>query len=165
MSVVPLKPFTELSNFQQWAIFYILKNGRINVDVEKEITNFCDTTKQSIDLNKYDEDMSNLQKELVYLAQAKLIESIEPNYYSLSTKGNLYCYQNLEELLAKLGTSSVRHKIVTSEIYNKSKVFFDRIFRVTTNLQSLATVIIEDKRTAMRNIIIFAQLLILLLSL
>lgn len=165
MSAVPLKPFTELSNFQQWAIFYILKNGRINVNVEQEITNFCDTTKQSIDLNKYDENMSNLQKELVYLAQAKLIEQTDQNYYSFSTKGKLYCYQNLEQNLVKLGIRSVRDKIMTSDIYGKSKILCDRIFGVSTNLQSLAAVIIEDKRIAMSNIIIFAQLLVLLLSL
>jgi len=165
MSSVRIKPFANLSNFQQWVILYLIQNKKMNLRVEAEIINFCDTTKQNIDLNNFEKNMEELQGELVYLAQMKLIESDGQGYYIFSTKGKLYCYQNLEQNLAKLATNAIKNKIIASTFYRDSRNLCDRIIARHDDLKSVAILVIGDKKTAMANIIIFAQLVVLLLSL
>lgn len=165
MSKPSIKPFVELSNFQQWVIFFLNKNGRIGRKVESEITNFCDTTKDSIDMNNYEGDISKYQNELDYFHNAGLTKIASPDDYILKSKGQIYCYQNLEKPLGKLSTSQKMVQFKASELYRNNPRLCAAIISNFKNLRAISGIIIDNKKEAMENIKFFVQIIKLLFTL
>lgn len=168
--------FPNLTNFQQWVIFYIKEKGYMNPNVIKEINNFCDKTKDSIDLNNYDEDMNNLQKQLNYFIHVGLLKKLLLATTNTTTnmrfpadslvfteKGDLYYRQQLEHKLDKLSDEKIIDTIKSSDAYNKSSNFYDEIISKLRN--DLPSYIITDKTTAMDKIIVLVDILKFLHSL
>lgn len=155
-----LKRFIDLSNFQQWALFYIITHGKINVDIKSEINNFCDKTKNDIDLDRYDDNMAKLQDELLYFQKEDLLIS-PPNsiFFILSTKGELFCFQNLNKNLDKINTASVLERMKLSNVYNDSKSLCDSIFLNHGNLKAISSILIGDPKDTMSKIQIFVEII------
>jgi len=162
MSSTRLIPFQDLTNFQQWVIFYLKTNGKMLTVVEREINNFCDTTKNNIDLNNYDQNMTSLQNELMYFNKVGLIKS-QGDYFVFTTKGDLYCYQNLERHLEKLSITSIVEKIKSSSLFKKNTRLCSNIINLR-DLSRISPLLITNKKEAMENIKFFVQLLLMLLS-
>lgn len=167
MSEEKLKTFDELTNFQQWTIFYLLKNGNIGRFIKNEINNFCDTTRNNIDLNKFNEEMASLQRELEYFDKHALIEvdQTNQNSYIFSSKGELYCHQNLKQKLEILDSQSNQTKILKSPSYLKLKGILNGVIRSHGNLKMLASVILDNPKMAMTNIHAFNELYLILTKL
>ena len=167
--------FPDLTNFQKWVIFYIKEKGYMNPNVINEINNFCDKTKKDIDLDNYEENMNALQKELDYFIQVELLEEsqldrtdnnkkvIHPAGSLIFTKkGDLYCYQQLDDKLDKINTKKIINAIKSSDMYVKSSHLCDTIIsKVHSNLSYY---IIYDKRTTMEKIIVLGEILKLINS-
>ena len=154
-----LKRFINLSNFQQWVLFYIISNGKMQDNVAAEINNFCDKTKNSIDLNNFDKEMANLQKELEYFAEEGLITRVSAGEFVLSAKGDLYCFQNLNQNLAKLHLKSVLTQLSVSKFYVTSRELCDRIISNYANLKTISNILISDPKDTMTRIQLFVEII------
>lgn len=154
-----LKRFVDLSNFQQWVLFYIISNGKIQDNVTAEINNFCDKTKNSVDLNNFDKEMANLQKELEYFAEEGLLIRTSHSEFVLSAKGDLYCFQNLNQNLTKIRSQSVITKLSASSFYVTSRGLCDRLISNYTDLKSISQILISDPKDTMTRIQLFIELI------
>jgi len=154
-----LKDFSDLSNFQQWTLFYLIKKEKMRTDVREEINNFCDKTKYDIDLDNYDKDMTNLQGQLNYFVEEGLIDSADGFVYTLTKKGDLYCFQQLNRNLKKLMIESVKSKITLHNFYKPSKILCDKIFSNYYDLKVISDILIGDPKDTMTRLQIFAEII------
>ncbi len=166
-------PFVELTNFQQWVIFYIRNKGSMMNHVKNEINNFCDKTKNNINIENYDDDMAQLQKELEYFQEVGILDDVAIEYKNddnqiissgsliFTEKGKLYCFQQLENKLDNIQVKKILDKIRTSNFYETSKNICEQITSYR-NFENISTYIIRDKKTTMEKIIIFVQILTLI---
>lgn len=154
-----VKRFVDLTNFQQWVLFYLIIHKSINANVENEINNFCDKTKNGINIDNYDQDMANLQKELLYFHDEKLIEQDAPNTFGLSKKGELYCFQNLKQNLIKLQLKKIMDIMTANNVYKTSKVLCDQIFSNYNSLKTISSLLIGNPKDTMTRIQVFVQII------
>lgn len=122
------------------------------------INNFCDTTKNKIDLNNYEQNMSSLQAELQYFHKKGMIQETRGTFV-LTSKGDLYCFQNLEQNLVKLSIQHVVTKIKATANYMENQRFIDLIISNYQNLKVIAQIVIDDAKLAMTNIQTFVLIL------
>ena len=134
-------------------------NGKISVDIRSEINNFCDKTKNSIDLDHYDDNMAELQEELLYFRKEDLLISTNSGSFVLSTKGELFCFQNLNKNLNKIKTASVLENMKLSNVYKNSKSLCDSIFFNYGNLKTISGILIGDPKDTMSKIQIFVEII------
>lgn len=154
-----IERFIDLTNFQQWVLFYLITNVSIKKELELEINNFCDKTKNSIDINNYDQDMAGLQKELAYFYEEGIIGDLDSLSYTLTNKGELYCFQNLNKNLDKLSMKNIMLKMTSNDIYHKSKVLCDEIFNNYKDIKAISTILIGNPKDTMTRIQVFVEMI------
>lgn len=89
--------YNDLSEFQKWFFFYLIKYTTAPKSLEGVTKNMCLGVKMNIDVNKFEEEKIRLKSEATALANAGLLESpLKRQFeYQLSELGDLYLYQKI----------------------------------------------------------------------
>lgn len=173
MDEIKILPFTKLTNFQQWVIFYLQTKIHMNPNIEYEINDFCDKTKDEIDMQKYDQDIKQLQIQFDYFLESKLIQIVNKDVIDLNQtgstipagsaiftkKGELYCHKEIQAVLNKFNSKETENWVRTkSAVYQQAKEIGNSIL-YKRDFTSLAHYIIENKENTMNKIITFGKLM------
>ena len=148
--MAPLKSFLELSDFQKWVFFYLKQKGIMKANLEDELINFCDTTKNLINLDNYEEDLKKLNSELAYLVHSNIVRltNSEQNI-ELSPKGELYFFQHLQPMLDKLNEPSILRELKGSLAYRRVGKIGETILRNSKRIEDIARLVINDPKNTM----------------
>lgn len=143
--------YEELTEFQKWAIFYVIKYNKMPADLEGVMKGMCSTLKIKIDLEKYDEEIEKLRVEAKQLSKYKIFnlmykalaidelgnervitdgsdpDRLSPDYYYLSDIGDLYV---LQRILKPLHDAKMKKDIQQiQEFLNKEEgEIFDQLY-------------------------------------
>ena len=147
-----LPNYNELTEFQKWAIFYVMKNEKMPVSLEGIMKGMCSTLKITIDLENYDKELNRLKEEAKQLSEYRIFttmhkglyydkfgehttkgegepDEIIPDYYFLSDIGDLYVLQRIIKPLHDAKMSKDIQRI--QEFLNKDDgEIFDLLFNV-----------------------------------
>lgn len=110
-----LPKFNELSDFQKWFLFYLVKNTKAPKSLAGILPQMCLTVKMNIDVDKFDSEQDRLRKEANQLVDHTLLHVstfTNPNgEYMLTEKGELYIFQKILGPIIKIKDKGALQKI------------------------------------------------------
>jgi len=111
-----LPQYNELSDFQKWFFFYIVKNTFAHTGLDGVLGKMCLTVKMNIDVDKFDLEQERLKKEANQLVNHGLLAVTTNHYpqsgeYTLTDKGELYVFQKILGPLIKINDKGVIEKL------------------------------------------------------
>ena len=107
--------YNQLTEFQKWLFFYLIKNTFAPVTLDGVLPKMCLTVKMKIDVDKYESETQRLVKEANQLVENGLLRVSSGHHPSgefvLTDKGELYVLQKILGPLIKIKDKNAMQQI------------------------------------------------------